>query len=122
MRDCFATCLEALVFLCLLPILLLCMGIGVVVVCTSRALGIHGRLFGQNVVLVDVINGLVARSKMVPDWAYLILVFFVVSFFVCLVLPFVILTNGLLLPLTQRQFQVAKDVARVIGSPGERGY
>lgn len=122
MRDCFATCLEALVFLCLLPILLLCMGIGVVVVCTSRALGIHGRLFGQNVVLVDVINGLVARSKMVPDWAYLILVFFVVSFFVCLVLPFVILTNGLLLPLTQRQSQVAKDVARVIGSPGERGY
>lgn len=120
MRECFATCLEILVFLCLLPILLLCIGIGGVVVCTSRALGIHRRLFGQNVVLVDVIDGLVAKSKMVPDWAYLFLLYLVASFFVCLVLPFVILTNGLLLLLSQRQFQVAKDVARVIGSPGER--
>lgn len=72
--------------------------------------------------LVDVINGLVAKAKIVPDWAYLILTIWVVIFFVCLVLPFVILSNGLLLLLTQRQFQVAKDVARVIGMPGEHGY
>lgn len=71
---------------------------------------------------MDVINGIVANARIVPDWAYLILVVVVMICFVCLVLPFVILGNGFLMLLIQRPFQVAKDVARVIGMPGERGY
>ena len=118
----FPQVLLHIVFFLLLPVVLGLMLIGGLCICVLRAIGIHQKVFKDNVVLVDAVNWVFEKSRICPDWSYIPIAFLVICFFTVVVTLVVAVTSVILRYIRGRHIRIGKETKRIVGAKGEKPW